>query len=66
MQSFDGFNAGFIAQQTSLAHEHKLKETSEKTGETLIPLETSEIIVSYETTVKTFLEVLSEFRKGYP
>jgi hypothetical protein len=43
-----------------------IKETSEKSGEPPTPLETSEVVVIYEATVKTFLEVFSELGKGNP
>jgi hypothetical protein len=43
-----------------------IKETSEKSGETPTPLKSSEVVVIYEATVKTFLEVFTELGKGYP
>jgi hypothetical protein len=53
-----------IEQSTRTAVEHKLKETSEKSGEPATPGESREVVVSDATSVETFLEVRTEGRQG--
>jgi hypothetical protein len=64
MYGKDCMNGWVREQETSLAIEHKLKETSEELGETCVSLETKKHVVSYTPAVQTFLEVFTEGRQG--
>jgi len=59
----DSIQRWFVKKQTSLAVEHKVKETSEKSGETSVFLETKKHVVTHEAAVETFLEVFTELRE---
>jgi hypothetical protein len=62
--SMDCVNGRIGDEPTGATVEHKLKETSEKSGETAMPGKTQEMVVSYLTFVKGFLKVLSKAWQG--
>jgi hypothetical protein len=53
--------ARLIEQRAASTVEHTIEETSKKLGETCSPGKTLEEIAIDPSSVKTFLEVLSEF-----
>jgi len=60
----DGFHARFTQQDPTPRVKDKLKETSQKCGETAIPPETGELVVSYCPLRKTSVEIFCKGRQG--